>query len=158
MFEMPSAPEVLTQRKPLVNRRRIGAVHLRLVRRGECEITHFSSFRGARQREPGIHNHLCPLLTARRPQRATHRRSWLWIPGLRQEAHPGMTKPCHGRCSSISIGAISTSTVPAGTVSPTAHRMASMRPGAEAFRVWINFMASICSTGVPCATASPIAT
>jgi hypothetical protein len=34
-----------------------------------------TSFRGALSREPGIHN----------PE------PWLWIPGLRQEAHPGMT-------------------------------------------------------------------
>jgi hypothetical protein len=35
---------------------------------------------GRAKREPGIHNH-----------------DWgLWIPGLRQEAHPGMTRPHFG--------------------------------------------------------------
>jgi hypothetical protein len=40
------------------------------------QITLKSSFRGASEaNDPGIHNH-----------------DWgLWIPGLRQEAHPGMT-------------------------------------------------------------------
>ena len=36
--------------------------------------------------------------------------------------------------------------------------MASTRPGRRAFSVWISFIASICSTGVPFSTASPSAT
>jgi hypothetical protein len=39
---------------------------------------------GRAKREPGIHNHRIYV------QRQTPAR-WLWIPGLRQEAHPGMT-------------------------------------------------------------------
>jgi hypothetical protein len=55
-----------------------------------------SSFRGARQREPGIHNH--EIRVGRFVSSGfQNRQRWLWIPGLRQAAHPGMTVPDSSR-------------------------------------------------------------
>ena len=47
---------------------------------------------GRAEREPGIHNHRCPCYRRNCHSFAQHRDLWLWIPGLRQEAHPGMTE------------------------------------------------------------------
>ncbi|MGJ4898870.1 hypothetical protein, partial [Bradyrhizobium sp. HKCCYLRH1062] len=58
------------------------------------------SFRGAREREPGIHSHDSQLVeqyaeTARRH----HNRSWLWIPGsFACRECPGMTAETMAGC------------------------------------------------------------
>jgi hypothetical protein len=76
MFKAPSAAEVLTQRKPFVNRRRVGAFDLRPSGAANARSPPFLVIPGRAEREPGIHNHRRLSLTARRPARNINDRGY----------------------------------------------------------------------------------
>ena len=59
-----------------------------LPARLSSKISSLSSFRGALLREPGIHSPCVHVQHLTSPQ-------GVWIPGLRQAAHPGMTRTMH---------------------------------------------------------------